>query len=73
MGWQHKDIVSVLEAKRKARDAVYYQEKLKAAVCAQIIIVVTFHKPLFAMQKAKTAAAKQVPAEIQQTLAKLGY
>ena len=86
MGWQHKDIISVLEAKRKARDAVYHQEKIRVAVCLAVIcysslIIVNFCLPVFVplvlngrfLQKLKTQAAKQVPAEIQQTLAKLGY
>jgi hypothetical protein len=38
MGWQHQDIVSVLEAKRKARDAVYYKEKVRVAVCSPFVL-----------------------------------
>jgi hypothetical protein len=33
MGWQHQDIIGVLEAKRKARDTVYHAEKIRVAVC----------------------------------------
>jgi hypothetical protein len=87
VGWKHRDIIGVMEQKRKAEAKVYYDEKLKLAVRVLLDTSVLFTRIVsrnmpkltlnprawMHLQKLKAQAAAQVPAEITQTLAKYGY